>query len=355
MFFPWLKLLKASKDFTDADILAFDETFAQIYERGYFRRFNARVYKYFGTNIDEEKWIKALDELTASDLLRKNFELCHPIEGNTVQFFENMSDIPLGETILLGEEEEELYVSESDVYVTYSFSDDFQPTDIKQADKRLVGAVTPKKALEDAPRTRPQSKSSVSINLAEQMRLYPGHVIDLAISEKIDKLRDLLQLVQNPSEEVKTQKKKGDLLEDLGELLLSSPYFKLHARNVRTRTSELDLVFSVKRLQETLFGSFSDLMVVECKNWSAKMSAKEVRSLSTKMEEVKSKTGVIFSKKGITGRDDKSDAKGFIRDRWREKDQIIMVFDLEDLSAIVKDGKGLYSLLEKKFHDVRLL
>ena len=350
MFFPWLKLLKASDKFTDTDISIFDETLAQIYQRGYFNRFNPRVYKYFGINLDEDRWIQALDKLTESELLRKNFELCHPVEGNTLRLFEHMSDIPLGENIVLDDEEDELYISENDVYITYSFSDDFKPVSA-----RAVETIEPKKSFEDAHHTRPQNEKNASLSLADQMRLYPEHVLDLAVSENIGRLRDLLQLIEDPGAEVKTQKKKGDLLEDLGEVLLGSPYCKLHGRNVRTKTAELDLIFRVKKLQETLFGSFSDLLIIECKNWSAKMSTKEVRSLSTKMEEIKAKTGIIFSKQGVTGKDNTSDARGFIRDCWRDKDQIIMVFDLKDLVSVIKNGKGLYSLLEERFHSVRLL
>jgi hypothetical protein len=350
MFFPWLKLLKASKEFTDTDISAFDETLARIYQLGYFNRFNARVYKYFGITLDEDRWIQALDQLTESDLLRKNFELCHPVEGNTVRLFKHMSDIPLGETITLDEEEDELYVSENDVYITYSFSDNFKPVS-----NRAMETLEPKKPSEGTYYTYPQKEIGHNISLAEEMRLYPERVLDIAVSENIDRLKNWLQIIEHHNAEEKTQKGKGDLLEALCKALLSSPYCKLHKQNIRTKTAELDLVFRIKRIQETLFGSFSDLLIVECKNWSAKMSAKEVRSLSTKMEEVKSQTGIILSKRGITGKDDASDARGVVRDCWREKGQIIMVLDLEDVSAVIRNSNGLYSLLEKRFHDVRLM
>jgi hypothetical protein len=96
-------------------------------------------------------------------------------------------------------------------------------------------------------------------------------------------------------------------------------------------------------------------MIVECKNWTTKPGAKEIRSLETKMDEIKSSTAIFFSKNGITGRDYSSDAKGVICDSWIRKNQVIMVITLEDVIAVVEKKISLYSLLGNKFNDIRIL
>ncbi len=62
----------------------------------------------------------------------------------------------------------------------------------------------------------------------------------------------------------------------------------------RTSTGEIDLVFKVKRLEGTLFDNFSDILIVECKNWERKVSVNELRSFADTMRNTDATVGIFF-------------------------------------------------------------
>lgn len=180
-------------------------------------------------------------------------------------------------------------------------------------------------------------------------------LIDSCISERKHDIRAILKIAKDPSYQFSSSKKKGDLFENLAKLLLESPYLYFYKGNKRTKTAEIDLLFKVNKCPGTIFESFSDLLLVECKNWKAKAKTSDLRVFSSKMSDMHSSVGVFLSKNGVTGEDGEvRDAKGFARDQWRASSQVIIIIDLEDVDAIIGNrGKGLYQLFEEKFYGAK--
>ncbi|GAB4383835.1 MAG: hypothetical protein Kow00121_46420 [Elainellaceae cyanobacterium] len=186
--------------------------------------------------------------------------------------------------------------------------------------------------------------SSKDLTLFDKLRLYPDIVLDETINEVREELRNLLAKVNNPEEEDNA----GLLLEDLAKMLLSSPYLKLNKMRRRTETSEIDLDFTVRRIEATLFNEFSYLLIIECKNWSKKVGAPQVRDFCSKMRKVGSNIGIVFSKKEIT-----RDAKREIRDAWIQDKIVVLAFDAKDLEQIINGSSNLYEMFNRKYIAVR--
>lgn len=186
--------------------------------------------------------------------------------------------------------------------------------------------------------------SPKELTLYDQLRLYPDIVLNHSIDKSRSKLKDLLSRVNNPRENDDV----GLVLEDLAEVLLESPYFRLNKKRRRCETGEIDLDFNVRKFPTTLFDEFSYLLIVECKNWSKKARASDLRVFCSKMRNVESNVGIFFSKQGIT-----RDARGVIRQHWFQDKIVVIIFDSKDLEQIINGSKNLYEVLNQKYLAVR--
>lgn len=186
--------------------------------------------------------------------------------------------------------------------------------------------------------------SPKDLTLSDKLKLYPEIVLDETIHSSRVKLKDLLTRVGSPSKDDNA----GLLLEELAKVLLESPYLKFNRERRRCETGEIDLDFTVKRFEATLFYEFSYLLIVECKNWAKKAGAPELRVFHSKMRDVDSNIGILFSKNGIT-----KDAKGIIRNAWLQDKIVIITFDSKDLDQVINSSSNLYEVFNQKYLAVR--
>jgi predicted helicase len=113
-------------------------------------------------------------------------------------------------------------------------------------------------------------------------------------------------------------------------------------------TGEIDVAFTVKQINGTLFENLGDMLLVECKNWSVKVDKKEITDFIAKLSRVRANVGILFSRGEIT-----TNAKDEIRAEWRQTGRIIIVITSVDLDKIIL-GENLYDLLERRFYDAKL-
>lgn len=347
MHFPSLKVLKDSR-FESEEIKQFDTALFSVYVNQFSRRFHPRIYSYFDLELNEKKWIQALDRLSLAGLLNKQFELCSPFSGETLEVYESANDIPFDTTrYSLGREEEEFEITEQDVLITYQFT----------------SRLTPVKDLSESKFSQSQSlqlslpngngavgvrslHSSSQLDLLTQMKLYP----EVILEEEIARNQTVLQQILATVAKANNSQEKGESLEILMEKLLASPYLRLMKRGLDYSTGEIDVVFKVRKIEGTIFQNFSDLLIVECKNRVKKMDAKEVRAFVDKMNDMDCNVGVIASREGIT-----PPGMGVVSSKWKESRKSVIVLDQRDLTSIVSGQENLYTVLEDKFYGVRIL
>jgi hypothetical protein len=109
-------------------------------------------------------------------------------------------------------------------------------------------------------------------------------------------LRDNIQYIVNPSNEWKGYFGIG-LTSYL--LRLISGMIQL-GWSTRTSSGEVDAIFRNESI-EPKAKTLGDRVVVEAKNWSGPVGAKEVRDFLVKVQEIGATTGVFFSSEGFTG------------------------------------------------------
>jgi Holliday junction resolvase-like predicted endonuclease len=187
-------------------------------------------------------------------------------------------------------------------------------------------------------------ESSQILTLLDKLKLYPDIVLDETIASSQTTLQNLLARANNPG----ANDDAGLILEELAKVFLESPYLKLNKERRRCENGEIDLDFTVKRFEATLFYEFSYLLIVECKNWSKKAGAPEIRVFCSKMRDVRSNVGILFSKNGIT-----KDARRIIRDAWFRDEIVVIVLDFVDLDGVINGSYNLYEVIKRKYLAVR--
>jgi len=122
MFFPALELLRDSEKL-DSSLEAFDKLLCAIQNSGYDRRFNPRVYKYFGfRNIYEKDWVYFLDILTLHNFLDKTLELECPNCQRNMCADTQEGNLPLNKEITCPHCFNAVTTAKRDIFLTYGFT-----------------------------------------------------------------------------------------------------------------------------------------------------------------------------------------------------------------------------------------
>jgi CheY-like chemotaxis protein len=158
-------------------------------------------------------------------------------------------------------------------------------------------------------------------------------------------------------ERVKTARhpdEKGKSLEDLAiELLSCIPLLQFAEKRARTRTAEIDAVFTVTATPGTLCQEWGGLLLVECRNREEKFDAGDVAKFAKMMAEGGARVGIVISLAGLTG-DSGRDARARIGYEFLVDKRLIIALDEGDLETIISEGESLYDLLRERDRAVRL-
>lgn len=124
--------------------------------------------------------------------------------------------------------------------------------------------------------------------------------------------------------------------------------------DLRTASSEIDLIVENrgKNKRHTMFDEFGRHFLVECKNWSSPIGAKEVRDFVGKLLKTKIRLGVLVTRKGVTGSDGGEDALREIHFCFDVLNTAVLVLADEDLEALCA-GADLHDWLDKKLDRLR--
>jgi hypothetical protein len=135
---------------------------------------------------------------------------------------------------------------------------------------------------------------------------------------------------------------KGKLLEEIFVLLLSrDENFAITERNLRTESEELDIVVENKGVSQFYFQLRCPIILFECKNWSSKIGAKEIRDFAQKIQnrpKLLCTLGILATTSQLT-----SDASAELLG-YRGKDFLIGVLERNDIESVLRERIpfGLY-------------
>jgi hypothetical protein len=127
-FLPPVRKLSLKSQVTTTDEDGIQSLINSIRENGYGNRFNPRIYKTFGFELNEKKWIETISKLVQLGYLTERFELVCPACHETMNVYFEYKDIPLDEVVSCIHCGHEFEVSEENILLTYSFKEDFELT-----------------------------------------------------------------------------------------------------------------------------------------------------------------------------------------------------------------------------------
>jgi len=140
--------------------------------------------------------------------------------------------------------------------------------------------------------------------------------------------------------------KKGKLLEELFlQLIAIDGNLVLVNHNVRTQSEEIDIVLEPHMSSPFWSRIAPPMILLECKNWKNKVSAKEVRNFAGKIEnrpKMLCRIGFLIATNGFT-KDAQKELLGY-----RARDFIIATVTGVDITKLIHTKSRLSNILEKR-------
>jgi hypothetical protein len=145
----------------------------------------------------------------------------------------------------------------------------------------------------------------------------------------------------------------GKTLEALADYLLSCMPGCHTMRRQRSYSGEYDLVCSVEGFELDFRSELGRYFVCECKDLSGPANFTTMAKFCRVLDSIKSRFGILFSRKGISGEGTRRDAALEQLKVFQDRGIVIVVVDQTDLER-VGQGANFISLLRSKYERVRL-
>jgi len=145
----------------------------------------------------------------------------------------------------------------------------------------------------------------------------------------------------------------GHALELLAEYLMSCMPGCRTRRRALSSSTDYDLVCAMEGFDLDFRSELGRHFVCECKDWEANADFTVMAKFCRTLNATKSRFGVLFSRKGISGVGKKSYAELEQLKFFQSDGVVIVVLNEEDLRKI-RDGANLIALLRTQYEKVRL-
>lgn len=171
-----------------------------------------------------------------------------------------------------------------------------------------------------------------------------------------EKKARLSELISNIDRGIfKTEKEKGDALENLTRETLGMLNFFKALPNIHTSTNEIDFLCQLSTagniaLKNGYF-NFDNEFLIECKNYKGKVDVTYIGKFAALLISHGKKFGIFISKNGITGSGfDWAYAYGWTKKLYLKCDVLIISFTLDDFRLL--ESKSFFEIIEQKKMDI---
>ncbi len=145
----------------------------------------------------------------------------------------------------------------------------------------------------------------------------------------------------------------GKGLEQLAHYLLSCMPGCKATRGQKTLSSELDITCSMEGFDLDFRSELGRYFVCECKDSKRRASFTTMAKFCRVLDSVKSRFGILFSMKGISGQGKSLHAAREQTKVYQHRGIVIVVVDAQDIEAVGK-GANFINILRAKYEKVRL-
>jgi len=312
MFYPRFAELSRSRD--PATVDALDQVLADCWRGGYRRIGHTYVARELA--IAEDVAADLLLEAADLGIVAAKFDLRCPHCGHVVAV-SSVRDVPVGARecpVCCGA----FSPSDRDVFITFEV---LPPSE---------GDIRPKK-VEGGRVSPPPTAEALSFGTLGEVSPYFRERFAPAILFQLPSAGEYRSLLERSFTEWKAAG-KGDALEELAKYLLDAvEVFRFEKRDYDTLTGEVDLLYSVVPLYP--FHDWGKWLLVECKNWSDRVDAGEIRKFAGKMKEGGAQVGLLVAPQGVTGPKGQN-AEGVITSCWQVDRIRIITLTRTDLEGV---------------------
>src|SRR3990170_8960739 len=98
-------------------------------------------------------------------------------------------------------------------------------------------------------------------------------------------------------------------------------------RRAKSRSTEYDIVCSIDGLEVDFRSELGRYFVCECKDWDKPADFSTMAKFCRVLDSVKSRSGILFSKKGISGEGKTKDAEREQLKVFQDRGMVIVVVD----------------------------
>lgn len=150
-------------------------------------------------------------------------------------------------------------------------------------------------------------------------------------------------------------KTKGDILEDIIEIItIETKIFGLY-RNITNDTNEYDIIIEPSELAKQMYNAIPEIVyqpiICECKNYQETIGVTWIGKLYMLLSLANIKVGIIFSYEGITGEDEWEASKGLVKKIFLKDGIAILDIGIKELEKI-KNGERFYDVVQEKYNQL---
>lgn len=123
--------------------------------------------------------------------------------------------------------------------------------------------------------------------------------------------------------------------------------------NIKTLQAQHDLIIRNLIIDDPILELLGRYIIVECKNWGKDVNSAVVKKFISNVRFSRCDTGIIISKKNITGVRNRDSAWYVIRAEYHRDNVIIIVLTINDLKRIAEEATNLLEILKMKYEQIR--
>jgi len=118
-------------------------------------------------------------------------------------------------------------------------------------------------------------------------------------------------------------------------------------------STDFDIVCSMEGFEVDFRSELGRYFVCECKDWKKPANFAAMAKFCRVLDSTKSRFGILFSKRGISGERRTKDAEREQLKVFQDRGMVIVVISEDDLTRVA-NGQNFITLLRNKYEKVRL-
>lgn len=171
---------------------------------------------------------------------------------------------------------------------------------------------------------------------------------------ELEEYKKLLETFHKTNSSKATTKEKGESLEKIVKFVIEKTGMFETYENVQTSSNEIDILARLnsrgKYFKAQGLLDFENTFLSECKNYNKKVDVTWVGKFYTLMKYTTNELGILFSYKGLSGKN-WNDATGLIKKlHLYDKDSYIIDFNYKDFLLLSNGVSFLNLIINKKFN-----